>query len=122
MENRERDRVSQRREPTDAGRINRQTSEEIGREQHGGTAEFGQSIGRSENLEGGEMRNPKDSGSKSDIDESTRRPGGDFDSSSGRSGGGVEVNRDQSIGRRGSTGESGTQGGGSSGDPSEGRH
>lgn len=129
MENRERDRVSQRREPTDAGRINRETSENVGREQHGGTAEFGQSIGRSENLsEGGEMRNRKESDVNSGIgSESSRRSGmGNMGSSPGRSGIGSEHSRDESTGRRGSTGSmgnTGTQGGGrSSGDTSEGRH
>jgi hypothetical protein len=62
MENRERDRVSQRTEPTEAGQLNRQTLEEIGREVNSGTtAEFGQQIGRSEDLrEGGEMPNRTD--------------------------------------------------------------
>ena len=55
MENRERDRVSQRDTPTEAGQINRQVEEEKGRQHHSGTtAEFGQNIGRSEKLEGGE--------------------------------------------------------------------
>ncbi|MDQ3283740.1 MAG: hypothetical protein M3Q69_20250 [Acidobacteriota bacterium] len=49
MENRERDRVSQRTEPTDAGEINRQTEEQKGRDKHPETsAEFGQNIGRAE--------------------------------------------------------------------------
>lgn len=49
MENRERDRVSQRTTPTDAGEVNRQVEEEKGRRQHGDTtAEFGQNIGESE--------------------------------------------------------------------------
>jgi hypothetical protein len=47
--------MSNRTSPTEAGSLNRQTSEEIGREKNRGTsAEFGQSIGRSEKLEGGE--------------------------------------------------------------------
>lgn len=54
MENRERDRVSQRTEPTDAGQINRHTEEEKGREKNSGTdAEFGQKIGQAEKLENG---------------------------------------------------------------------
>ncbi len=55
MENRERDRVSQRTTPTEAGEINRQVEEEKGRNKHSDTdAEFGQKIGQSENLsEGG---------------------------------------------------------------------
>jgi hypothetical protein len=55
MENRERDRVSQRTTPTEAGELNRKVSEKEGQEQNSGTsAEFGQSIGRAEKLEGGE--------------------------------------------------------------------
>jgi hypothetical protein len=55
MENRERDRVSHRTTRTDAGELNRKISEEQGREKNSGSnAEFGQSIGRAENLEAGE--------------------------------------------------------------------
>ncbi|HEY0160363.1 MAG TPA: hypothetical protein VGF28_23960 [Thermoanaerobaculia bacterium] len=50
MENRERDRVSQRTTPTDAGEINRQVEEEKGREQNK-NADFGQKIGQAENLD-----------------------------------------------------------------------
>jgi len=68
MENRERDRVSQRTEPTDAGEINRHVEEEKGRQKHSGTtAEFGQTIGRAENLEGGadaEQQSGGDGGSE----------------------------------------------------------
>ena len=52
MENRERDRVSQWSEPTDAGEVNRQVEEKKGRDNNPGTdAEFGQKIGRAEELE-----------------------------------------------------------------------
>ena len=52
MDKRDRDRVSQRTAPTEAGGLNRKVEEEKGREQNSGTsAEFGQKIGRSENLE-----------------------------------------------------------------------
>jgi hypothetical protein len=50
MENRERDRVSQRTTPTDAGEINRRTEEEKGREQNS-NADFGQKIGQAEKLD-----------------------------------------------------------------------
>jgi hypothetical protein len=101
MENRERDRVSQRSSPTEAGELNRHVEEEKGRQHNSGTsAEFGQKIGRSENLEGGDMRNRNDepmtnigsstgSGREVREDESSSRRGsgsGDFGSSSGRSG------------------------------------
>jgi hypothetical protein len=52
MENRERDRMSQRDTPTGAGHVNRNTEEMKGREQNSGTnAGFGQKIGQAEKLE-----------------------------------------------------------------------
>ena len=46
MENRERDRVSQRSSPTEAGELNRRVEEKKGREHNlDTTAEFGQKIG-----------------------------------------------------------------------------
>lgn len=128
MENRERDRVSQRTTPTDAGQLNRQVEEEKGRRHHTGTtAEFGQNIGESEHPrdEGGDMRNRnKDDMTNSNMgNESTRRSGsGSMGSSSGRSGSGSSGNMGNTndIGnttnRRGSTGEVGSTG------SSEGRH
>ena len=90
MENRERDRMSQRSSSTDAGDVNRRTSEEKGRENSGTGTEFGQNIGRSENLgEGGNMEN-RNKGSMGNMEnEESRRPSGDkgFGSSSGRSSG-----------------------------------
>src|SRR5690349_7513400 len=116
MENRERDRVSQRASPTEAGELNRRTEEEKGRQHNSGTsAEFGQKIGRSENLEGGNMRNQNDepitnigssSGSGREVreDEISRRgSGSSYGSSSGRSSGSdsmensnTDSNRDRS--------------------------
>lgn len=62
MQNRERDRVSRRGAPTEAGELNRRTEEEKGRERNRGTdADFGQSIGRAETPEhnsGAEERDP----------------------------------------------------------------
>jgi hypothetical protein len=49
MENRDRDKVSRRTKPTEAGEINREVSEREGRE-HDSSAEFGQKIGRSEEM------------------------------------------------------------------------
>ena len=126
MENRERDRVSQRTTPTEAGKLNRSVEEEKGREVNSGTdAEFGQSIGRSENLsEGGEMRNRnQDEMSNKNVgNESSRRSGsGSFGSSSGRSGsmgsnsGSSDISSDKSSDRS-SSGELGRTG------RSEGRH
>ena len=127
MENRERDRLSKRTTPTEAGQINRQVEEEKGREHHSGTtAEFGQNIGESEfpSDKGGNMKRNKDDMTNSNMgNESSRRSGsGSFGSSSGRSGSSGEMgsNSSSKIGsntnRRGSTGELGSTGN------SEGRH
>lgn len=106
MENRERDRVSQRTSPTEAGRLNREVSEERGRERNSGTsAEFGQSIGRAENLsEGGEMRN-KDNESNMNKNvgmgnEQSRRPSSEgYGSSSGRRSGSLDDQSSSNISR-----------------------
>jgi hypothetical protein len=117
MQNRDRDSLSQSKRPTDAGEINRRTEEERGRDRNRGTdARFGQSIGRSENNEGGEMRNRDEKDQVNDrnkndrnrIDESSRREGsGSFGSSTGRSGsvgnrggGGADISREESKNRR----------------------
>jgi len=128
MENRERDRMSQRTAPTNAGEVNRGVEQEKGR-QSGSDLEFGQNIGQSEHLgEGGTMnRNRNEDVSNKNLgqeSESTRRSGseGGFGSSSGRSSGssgsmgqGSSIESDKS--RRGSVGNTG-----SSGDSSSGRH
>jgi hypothetical protein len=49
MENRDRDKLSQSEGPTEAGDINRETSQKKGKE-NDSSADFGQSIGRSEEL------------------------------------------------------------------------
>ena len=128
MENRERDRVSQRTTPTEAGQVNRKVEEEKGREHHSGTtAEFGQNIGESEfpTDEGGnnnmQNRNKDDLSNKSLGNESSRRSSSEgFGSSSGRKGSSGEMGSDSSSdrdkSRRGSTGELGSTG------SSEGRH
>ena len=125
MENRERDRVSQRTTPTEAGQLNRSVEEEKGiRENSGTSAEFGQSIGRSENLsEGGEMRRDRNNDEVSSNrmeNESTRRSGqGSMGSSSGRNSGSTgstsDLDRNEQSGGRNS-GSSGI------GDSSSGRH
>lgn len=51
MENRDRDKMSQSDDATDAGDVNRSTSEKKGRVSSDSDADFGQNIGRSENLE-----------------------------------------------------------------------
>lgn len=111
MENRERDRISQRSSPTEAGELNRRVEEEKGREHNSGTsAEFGQTMGRSENLEGGDMRNRNDepmtnsgsstgSGREVREDENRSSGSGGFGSSSGRSGSGSLGNTDSNKSR-----------------------
>jgi hypothetical protein len=111
MENRERDRVSQRTSSTEAGELNRRTEEEKGRRETSGTnAEFGKSIGRSENLsEGGEMNRNRNqdevTGSRSgnprsmENETSRRSDQGSYGSSSGRRSGSLgsesDVSRDR---------------------------
>ena len=117
MENRERDRVSQRTTPTEAGDINRHVSEEKGRENSGTGTEFGQKIGRSENLEGGTMENRNKSGMDKMENEESRRPSGDrdFDSNIERS----DLNENESSR---SINRGGSMGGDRNSDSSEGRH
>ncbi|MEA2329230.1 MAG: hypothetical protein QOE68_4189 [Thermoanaerobaculia bacterium] len=50
MENRERDKMSRNTESTSAGDVNRKTSSQIGKNKSDSSADFGQNIGRSENL------------------------------------------------------------------------
>lgn len=135
MENRERDRMSQRTTPTEAGEINRRTEEAKGRDEGSGV-EFGKNIGRSEDLDanttGGTMRDDENRNQDSMENESTRRSGGESGygsmsgSTSGRSGsignmggGGSMDNSDSGSNSRG--GSMGNRNS-SSGDSSEGRH
>jgi hypothetical protein len=131
MENRERDRVSQRSSPTEAGDLNRRTEEEKGREHNSGTsAEFGQNVGRSENLEGGNMRNRNDEpmtniggtstgGEVRDDESSTRRGSGSMGSSGSSKSSGSDKWTDESDS---SSGQSGRGSSGSMGSSTEGRH
>jgi hypothetical protein len=50
MENRERDQMSKNTQSTPAGDVNRNTSSQSGKEKSDSSADFGQNIGRSENL------------------------------------------------------------------------
>lgn len=133
MENRERDRTGQRTSSTEAGDVNRRVESERGRQKNSGTnAEFGQGIGRSENLsEGGEMRN-RNSQDNSDLknkdimeNESSRRSGSEsgYGSSSGRRSGSLGSENESDVSRS-SDKSSGRSGSGSLGNTgsSEGRH
>lgn len=88
MQNRDRDRISQSKRPTDAGEVNKRTEEERGLDRNSGTgARFGQGSGRSERNEGGQMRNRnEDQVNDKDMNNepSKREEGGSFDSSTGR--------------------------------------
>ena len=128
MENRERDRVSKRTSPTEAGDINREVSSERGREHNSGTsAEFGQSIGRAENLsEGGEMRNKNESNVNKNVgmgNEQSRRSGSEgYGSSSGRKSGSMSDQGSSNISRSDKSPGRGRSGSLESSDSSEGRH
>src|SRR2546421_4416057 len=50
MENRDRDKMSRNTKSTSAGDVNRNTSSQIGKNKSDSSADFGQNIGRSENL------------------------------------------------------------------------
>lgn len=82
MENRERDQMSRNEQSTSVGDVNRKTSSQIGKDKSDSSADFGQNIGRSENL-----NEPNSRGSKSGsggYDSSTRTGASrDLDSSSG---------------------------------------
>lgn len=126
MENRERDRMSQRSSPTEAGEINRRTEERKGRED-GSSVEFGKNVGRGENLDanttGGSMNNNRNRQQGSMENESSRRSGGEsgYGSSPGRSGSSdsssSKLNRDR---QEGESDVSSSRSGSS--DRSEGRH
>lgn len=72
MENRERDKKSWNTESTSAGDVNRNTSSRIGKDKSDSSADFGQNIGRSENLNEPNSRNVN-SGSTG-YDSSSKRP------------------------------------------------
>jgi hypothetical protein len=65
MENRDRDKVSRNNtSPTDAGKVNRETSKDIGNRKDESSSEFGQNIGRSEDLNEPNSRNRSGVGEK----------------------------------------------------------
>ena len=85
MENRDRDKLSRSEHSTEAGDVNRKTSERQG-QRNDSSADFGQSIGRSENPRG-DVPSGRNSGSEG------------YDSSSSRSSSGsMESNRSGSMG------------------------
>src|SRR4051795_13665960 len=63
MENRERDKMSKNTESTSAGDVNRNTSSQIGKNKSDSSTDFGQNIGRSENLNEPSSRTGSSAGS-----------------------------------------------------------
>ena len=93
MENRDRDKMSKNTGSTEAGDINRSTSERKGRVESDSSADFGQNIGRSENWDSEPSRRSGNIDSDSDS-------GSSLGSSSSERGGNVGVG-DNGSGRRG---------------------
>ena len=86
MENRDRDKISKSTGSTSAGDVNRKTSSNIGQKKSDSSAEFGQKVGRSENIEREPSRKSglgDSSGMHSDSGRDSGSSG--FDSNSDRS-------------------------------------
>ncbi|MEA2162961.1 MAG: hypothetical protein QOK37_1088 [Thermoanaerobaculia bacterium] len=82
MENRERDQMRRNEQSTSVGDVNRKTSSQIGKDKSDSSAEFGQNIGRSENLNEPNSRGSK-SGSGGYDSSRSSDSSRDYDSSSG---------------------------------------
>jgi hypothetical protein len=82
MENRERDRMSKRTSPTEAGDLNRDVEERKSRIKGDSAVEFGKNVGRSEDLEHEPSRRSGSMGGSIDLDR--KRDSGDTGSTSGR--------------------------------------
>jgi len=86
MENRDRDKVSHNTGSTEAGDVNRKTSQNIGQKKNDSSTDFGQKIGRSEDLEN-EPNRKRDSGGSGGMQSDRGRNSGSsgFGSGSGSS-------------------------------------
>jgi hypothetical protein len=73
MDNRERDKMSRNTESTSAGDVNRNTSSQIGKNKSDSSADFGQNIGRSENLNEPNSRTSNSGSSGYDSSSSPKR-------------------------------------------------
>ena len=73
MENRERDKMSRKQSGTSGGDVNRDTESGIGNRNDDSSADFGQNIGRSENLENEPSRRSGSEVGSSDIESGNRR-------------------------------------------------
>jgi hypothetical protein len=87
MQNRERDQMSKNNQSTSAGDVNRKTSSQIGKEKSDSSADFGQNIGRSENLNEPNSRGSKSGSGGYDSSQSSKSSSGWNSSSSDRSSG-----------------------------------
>ena len=98
MENRDRDKLSRSRTGTEAGDVNRSTSEDLGRSKSDSSAEFGQNIGRSENLDEPSRRTgvTDESGMRGHVGRSSGSEPSDIESDR-------SSNRSSSSGDRGSS-------------------
>jgi hypothetical protein len=94
MENRERDKMSKNTGSTSAGDVNRNTSSQIGKNKSDSSADFGQNIGRSENLNEPSSRTGSSSGSSGYGSSGSSRSSGS--SSSGSSSVGSESGNSKS--------------------------
>jgi len=77
MDNRERDKMSKNSESTAAGDVNRNTSSQIGKNKSDSAADFGQNIGRTENLNEPNSRTGNVGSSGFESSTSPKRPSGD---------------------------------------------
>lgn len=77
MDNRERDKMSKNTESTLAGDVNRNTSSQIGKNKSDSSADFGQNIGRTENLNEPNSRTGNVGSSGFESSTSPNRPSGD---------------------------------------------
>lgn len=77
MDNRERDKMSKNTESTSAGDVNRNTSSQIGKNKSDSSADFGQNIGRTENLNEPNSRTGNVGSSGFESFTSPNRPSGD---------------------------------------------
>ncbi len=72
MENRDRDKMSRNTGSTSSSDLNRDTSSKIGQQKSGSSADFGQKLGRSENMENEPSRKSGSGGMKGDSGRSNQ--------------------------------------------------
>jgi hypothetical protein len=90
MENRERDKMSKNTTGSSGGDVNRETSSRIGNRNDESSADFGQNIGRSENLENEPSRRSGGGQQSGQSGRQSGRESGSLDSESSNVGSGIE--------------------------------